>query len=373
MPLYHVLKPTAVFDDSLFATLDVSQCRKCHHLFNAAADSDLLDKLYRDSAMTNVPVNHSMFHRFSEVVNWLGNKIIEGNDIIEIGSGGGYLARILAQKARTVTVFEPNRRVNPDMMPEENIIFIPSVFPPPSGYSPRVGPADLVVCRNVIEHVLDPITFLQNIANELKPDGWAYVEAPNLRYSIEHGIFSDFYLQHVHYFTVDSLQSIAQRAGLIERKTVQLMGGHDFGILFQKSKSSSHQNSTQAAPLPAPETLARLFADSRCGACKSISSLPDPMALYGANLHSQSFLCAISDFRSFRVVIDDNSSNIGKMFLGRSQLIPIAAPSSGLLASMGTIVIGAFLHDIAIGKRILEFGFRGNVLVSHSRTSQANH
>ena len=369
MPLYHVLEPAVTFDGSLFAALDIAQCQGCFHLFNAAADTDLLDKLYRDSAMTNVPVNPSMFARFSEIATWLDSGIFEKKDVIEIGGGGGYLARILAEKARTVTVFEPNRRINPNMLAEKNIRLVPSVFPAPREHWPEAGLADLVVCRHVVEHVLDPAGFLRSIASALKPGGWAYIETPDVDYAIQHGVFSDFYIQHAHYFTMSSLRAVARRAGLVAQKEIRLMDGHDFGVLFLKPESSSPKDLPESNPLPSAEALSRLFADSRRRARESVATLAEPLALYGANLHSQSFLCAVSDLRTFDVVLDDNPTNAGKMFLDRSRLIPIVAPSANLLASMGAVVIGAFLHDKTIRERIKELGFGGDVISIHPRSS----
>ncbi len=369
LPLYRVLESTAELDDSLFAELDIARCPRCFHLFNAAADDDLLSRLYRDSAMTNVPVNPSMFARFSEIATWLDSGIFERKNVIEIGAGGGYLARILAQKADMVTVFEPNRRLDPHTLAEKNIRLVPSVFPAPREHWPEAGLADLVVCRHVVEHVLDPVAFLQSIAHAMRSGGWAYIEVPDLHYTINNSVLSNFYLQHVHYFTMSSLRAVALRAGLVAQKEIRLMDGHDFGILFFKPETPAPKASLESDPLPSAKALWRLFADSRRRARESVAALAEPLALYGANLHAQTFLCAVSDIRPFSVVLDDNPANAGKMFLDRSTLIPIVAPSAELLASMKTVVIGAFLHDKAIRNRLKELGFSGDVVSIHSCSS----
>lgn len=364
MPLYHVLESGATFNDCPFADLVISQCQKCLHLFNAAADVALLNILYRENAITNIPVNPSMFARFSEVASWLGEEAYENNDVIEIGAGAGYLARILARKARTVTVFEPNRRVNMDRLLEQNIIFIPSTFPNPSLCPSQPGSADLVICRNVLEHVPDPLSFLTDIAKATRPGGSVYIEVPDVDFTIRHSIFSDFYLQHIHYFTINALQSIARCVGLLTKRVAKVMGGHDFGILFVKAEGPTNQNSTESASLPSAEFMSRLFTKSKIHARESIAALPEPLGLYGANLISQSFLCAVSDLRRFVVVFDDNPTNTRKMFVDRSGLIPISSFTQDSSKLVKSIVIGAFLHDQAIRARLQNSGFSGNIFTA---------
>lgn len=95
---------------------------------------------------------------------------------------------------------------------------------------------DLIVCNDVIEHMIDPIGFLKNVKKKLKPTGKLIASIPNIRYApILHKLIfeADFeYAQsgimdytHLHFFTHKSFRKIAESTGwnvdLIEPINIQ--------------------------------------------------------------------------------------------------------------------------------------------------------
>lgn len=95
---------------------------------------------------------------------------------------------------------------------------------------------DLIVCNDVIEHMLDPIGFLKTVKTKLKPTGKLIASIPNIRYApiLYKLIFeADFeYVQsgimdytHLHFFTHKSFRRIAENTGwhvdLIEPINIQ--------------------------------------------------------------------------------------------------------------------------------------------------------
>lgn len=92
----------------------------------------------------------------------------------------------------------------------------------------REGPFDVVTALQVLEHVEDPVSFLEHIRRHLKKSGTLYLELPNLddvlltEYRIQE--YGDFYFRepHLSYFTRDSLRRTLKKAGFEgEIKTVQ--------------------------------------------------------------------------------------------------------------------------------------------------------
>lgn len=92
----------------------------------------------------------------------------------------------------------------------------------------REGPFDVVTALQVLEHVEDPVSFLEHIRRHLKKSGTLYLELPNLddvlltEYRIQE--YEDFYFRepHLSYFTQDSLRRALKKAGFEgEIKTVQ--------------------------------------------------------------------------------------------------------------------------------------------------------
>mgnify|MGYP001610216116 FL=1 len=90
------------------------------------------------------------------------------------------------------------------------------------------GPFDLVTSFQVLEHTLDPVDFVKNLGRQLKPDGYLYLELPNLHdvlidcYQVLG--YANFYYRepHVSYFTKDTLKLLLDQAGFVgEIKTAQ--------------------------------------------------------------------------------------------------------------------------------------------------------
>ncbi len=83
---------------------------------------------------------------------------------------------------------------------------------------------DLIVCNDVIEHMIDPIGFLKDVKKKLKPTGKLIASIPNIRCApILHKLLfdADFeYTQsgimdytHLHFFTHKSFRKIAESTG----------------------------------------------------------------------------------------------------------------------------------------------------------------
>ncbi len=92
----------------------------------------------------------------------------------------------------------------------------------------KEGPFDLITSLQVIEHTEDPLAFLENVARNLKPEGYLYLELPNVSNALLEtyqvlGYADFFYVEpHLWYFSRKTLKLLLDRAGFKgEIKTVQ--------------------------------------------------------------------------------------------------------------------------------------------------------
>ncbi|TSC56132.1 MAG: type 12 methyltransferase [Parcubacteria group bacterium Greene0416_79] len=82
------------------------------------------------------------------------------------------------------------------------------------------GPFDLITALQVLEHVEHPLQFLLKLKKNLKPEGYLYLELPNLNdpllsyYKVAG--YADFYYRepHLSYFTKKTLSMLLKKAGL---------------------------------------------------------------------------------------------------------------------------------------------------------------
>jgi ubiquinone/menaquinone biosynthesis C-methylase UbiE len=104
--------------------------------------------------------------------------------------------------------------------------------------------ADAVIANQVIEHIVNPLVFVEEIYRVLRPEGICLVTTPNIRYlkNIVHLLFSgygprtaggnnireDWDGKHLHYFTHRDLHEMFAKAGfrrIESRALINLTGG----------------------------------------------------------------------------------------------------------------------------------------------------
>lgn len=92
--------------------------------------------------------------------------------------------------------------------------------------------ADIIIARQVMAHVPDPIAMLRGIADSLRPGGLAYLEVPNGAEVADAGLWHDIHHPHVHYYRPQTFIAACARFGLRAEKITYIMENHDFGVLL---------------------------------------------------------------------------------------------------------------------------------------------
>ncbi|GAB6038267.1 hypothetical protein JCM15519_28260 [Fundidesulfovibrio butyratiphilus] len=73
---------------------------------------------------------------------------------------------------------------------------------------------DLVIARQVVEHVADPVDFTAHLAGFLRPGGRLFYELPLLENDLDEGV-DPFVVEHVGFWSERSLARLGARAGLV--------------------------------------------------------------------------------------------------------------------------------------------------------------
>ncbi len=354
-PTFTTVRQGAPMRGDWFCSLALSRCRSCGHLYNRDFSSDIAAKIYGDTPVTNAAVHPTMASRLHFLVEWLGPGLLTGKRILEVGAGSGHLARILAPLAATVTVYEPCLYLTKAMLPEDNITLFTSTFP-----GPRQDCADVVICRQVIEHLEAPGQMLADIRNALAPGGYAYCEVPDADFITRTAAFTDIHINHVQYFSRPHFCRLAARFGLTALRVLTIKEGHDFGVLLTADDGRAGQAIGECVH-PAAADLGARLAQRIDLARQGVAALPGPLALYGATAHTQIFLNALGGTARFAAVLDDNPANRGWMHYDQAHTVSVISAEKADLSRFGSVIIGAYLHDTVIASRLRESGFGGAI------------
>ena len=351
-PLVVAIEGKHPLSDADFAPLEIVRCEGCGHVYNAAYNPAFARMMYADSFLTNMPVNVSMVESLNSIVEWIGRDTFENKRVIEVGAGSGHLSRLVAKNAKHVTVYEPCKGLTSVELPEHNISLVNDMFP---GMRPCVDNCDLLICRQVIEHVADPMTFVSTMAAAIRYGGYAYFEVPNAAFLRDRVVICEFHQAHVQYFTLTNFINLVQKAGLHPVRHQIIKNGHDFGVLFQKGidpgcytieRASYNEHQWEKGFKLALEEWREALAE-----------LPAPIAVYGATWQSQSFLSLMADGPRFTCIYDDNPHLQGVYLHGAGYKIPVLAPTEETLVNIETVLIGAYLHTQAIQDKLEKLGY----------------
>ena len=210
MPLATIAWPDSAEQAKAMKQLPHSfvRCLDCGHVYN-------MDFRYSEVPYSEKP--NLMFNRgqiwtthLVQTADLLLSYLPMGGTAIEIGCGEGHLLRHMAAKRRDGRFigFDPNASFSTDgrfMGRSEYFV--------PAQHIETLQP-DLIVCRHVIEHLLNPLGFLQSIqfyASRFNLRTRVYVETPCVDRALENSRIVDFYYEHYSHFTTSSFTRMVQK------------------------------------------------------------------------------------------------------------------------------------------------------------------
>lgn len=198
-------KDKLVFDKGI--DLAVYQCPFCGLL-------QLLQEpvyYYRD-VIRSVAVSESMQEfRKSYFRNFVQRGNLQGNRLIEIGAGCGEYMEIMQQNG--VQVFGIEHLKSSVVAGKKRGLAIFEGFVENETYRLPGAPYDAFYTLNFLEHIPNPKSFLKGIAANLAENAYGLVEVPNGDFIIRNQMFSEFMLDHLSYFTKETLSLLLAQSG----------------------------------------------------------------------------------------------------------------------------------------------------------------
>lgn len=139
--------------------------------------------------------------------------------VLDVGSSTGHFLNALAPYVRETVGIEFNR----DNAAFSRSLGITTYTEPIENTDLSPASFDLITLFQILEHVEEPVKFLQSLGRYLKPNGHLVVEVPNLDdallsiYNVR--AFADFWFiePHLYYFNTATLKKILEKAGFAGR------------------------------------------------------------------------------------------------------------------------------------------------------------
>lgn len=204
--------------------LQLEACIDCGFVFNSAFEPS---KLSYGANYDNSQVASPFFQAYVEDLAHalIFEHGVRNCRIVEVGCGNGFFLRRLVQPKGIGNIghgFDPSY-VGPEVDLNGRVRFERCLF----DLDCADLPADVVVCRHVIEHVPDPLNLLAAIRETLSrsPRPRLFVEAPCTEWILQHVAFWDVFYEHCSYFTARSLAGCLELAGFQVQNVRHVFGG----------------------------------------------------------------------------------------------------------------------------------------------------
>lgn len=345
-----------VLDQSLFF------CDKCKHAqLGRVIDislqySDSATYAFRTSQSTTGRQTTDFFIDFFNKI--MGNK--KTGTIVEVGCNDFFLLSKLKDKADKLIGIDPVLKGLKVDLPGNKIVLIPDFFENVH----LDGNIDIVICKDVLEHVSEPRTMLENLLSKTRRDTFFFIQVPLLDTILSGRRFDQVFHQHLNYFSVNSFNYMLEQLDceLIDYCVNYEHWGAGLFAFRRKSSSGKAVLQTGVAEIKRERILESYDLFKKLmAATKEILLFHEGETIYGYGASLMLALLAYylkSDLSCLKSVIDDDMKKNGKYYL---QLpVPIKHSSEIKDIDSSIIFLTAISSRINV-KNILKRLFDANV------------
>lgn len=347
--------------------LDFVRCVDCGHVYNIAFDYSKIPYSDKPNLMFNQGKNWSGFIR--NLRDKILKQVPASPVIVEIGHGDGSFLAALAEgkNAGRFIGFDPHGATK-----AHGVIQFRAELFDPARHLGELKP-DLVITRHVLEHLVNPLGFLQQISFAalcmgIKP--LAYFEVPCIDRAIATGRTSDFYFEHSSQFTTASFTRMLSSCAA---EILEIGHGYDGEVIFgflrlgdkpaQINLAGEAQTFFQGA-LEAHRTIRTQLAE--------LSKQGKRIAVWGGTGKAAAFMQHYEmDAAHFPIVVDDDINKVDTFVPGTGQrirfrdwllenpvdviIIPPQWRAADIVAVMARVGIAAEAVLIEHNRRLVDF------------------
>ena len=307
-----------------------------------------------DYTSSNIGIGSSpsMDRATAQFLDFVGSTGIgEGSKVLEIGSyDGSFMMMLKGKYGCEVTGCEPCAEVAERAIGRGFSVYEGDF----DGEVLKGFDFDLVVMRNVLEHMLEPHKFLADVKKVLKPNGHIVLEVPAGEQRIIDGILGSVVPEHPCYFGFDSLYNLLN--SLFESPMVL----YDRGLL--RVTAQKPLVDAELKPLEAQTNrIMRIYAKMRHGEAASQKRRADfydlahnvnNLHVYGANTCTLELLaggCIRYDYLAG--VYDDDPRKWGKYLANSGVCIKPPSDLKDLIEG-ATVLVSSYRHMDSIMERL---------------------
>jgi SAM-dependent methyltransferase len=317
---------TPVFQNKVYASLEQARqaacgpvelfaCSNCNYVFNGRFDSSLMDY---DGDYQNEQACSATFDQYLEsLIDLLQSRgFNKQNKIIEVGCGKGTFLGKLWQRGFDAEGFDTAYEGDDPRVQREYF-----------GDRQRGKQVDLIILRHTLEHIAEPLAFLQNLAELCPAATQIYIEVPAFEWIVKKRAFWDVFYEHCNYFSKASLMAMFDKAE----------HGYLFGDQYMYVLASLDDLRSSASASIEPEMELQALQQETRRYCQFVSDHA-PLLLWGAGAKGSTFANLTDpEGKLIEAVVDINTKKAGAFLAGSGQ--PIIQPEQIAATAASKILV----------------------------------
>jgi 2-polyprenyl-3-methyl-5-hydroxy-6-metoxy-1,4-benzoquinol methylase len=254
-------KPVRELPQVSTTRMDIAYNPQTSHISSKLAMSDheihdLHTKIYTELYETYAQVGLSPLQKsYTDfIAKWLISLVPNQGSVLEVGCHDGYLLNLLDKEGFKTFGVEPSPMA--DFAKNQFGLNVKNEFFSEDSFDGKKF--DFIIMRHVIEHVSDPVEFLNIAYSKLNDGGRIYIEVPNSLWSLSNSFFPEFHIDHISYFTQSSLRNLIDTLKGVKILHLEQFSGYIkfpfLGALIEKTSNgkndSLHTESLQEFIVP---------------------------------------------------------------------------------------------------------------------------
>lgn len=289
----------------------------CGHVYNETFDYKNVPYSEKPNLMFNHGSSWSGF--LNEIREIILEHIPENPVIVEVGYGdGGFISALAKERPSGRYVgFDPHGAT-----PRNTAVEFRAELFEPMRHLAELKP-DLIISRHVLEHLVNPLGFLQQMSfcsSNLGISPLVFLEVPCIDSAISSRRTVDFYYEHSSQFTT---QSFSRMLSLASQTVHEIGHGYKGEVVFgfaqlgvsdtaldYANQAYDFHVDTQAGLNSIRDELAQLHTENKT------------IAIWGGTGKSAAFMCRYDvDAKRFPLVVDSDREKVGTFVPGTGQEI----------------------------------------------------